>query len=149
MLRKLSTLLSRADMEKFNFNCSTKNIPIPTNKEYLKRLIDMTEKLINRMRWRAYHFLNPSTAPDHRETYGFNSKKTPPQVPELNEFEAKMTNLIQNIESKASRPSEFQKKLSEHVESVNKDNNLYVPADKTTNFYKMNANDYKTLLKKT
>lgn len=135
-------------MERFNFNCSTKNIPIPTNKQYLKRLIEMTEKLINRMRWRAYHFLNPSTAPDHRETYGFNSKKTPPQVPELNEFEAKMTNLIQNIEFKAPRPSEFQKKLSEHVESISKDNNLYVPADKTSNFYKMNASDYKTLLKK-
>ena len=44
-------------MERFNFNCSTKNTPIPTNKEYVKRLIEMTEKLINRMRWRAYHFL--------------------------------------------------------------------------------------------
>ena len=108
----------------------------------------MTEKLINRMRWRAYHFLNPSTASDLRETYGFNSKKTSPQVPELNEFETKMINLIQNIEFKAPRPSEFQKKLSEHVESINKDDNLYVPADKTTNFYKMNTNDYKTLLKK-
>ena len=135
-------------MERFNFNCSTKIIPIPTNKEYLKRPIEMTEKLINRMRWRAYHFLNPSTASDHRETYGFNSKKTSPQVPELNEFETKITNLIQNIEFKAPRPSEFQKKLSEHVESINKDDNLYVPAEKTTNFYKMNTNDYKTLLKK-
>ena len=58
-----------------------------------------------------------------------------------------MTNLIQNIEFKAPRPSEFQKKLSEHVESINKDDSLYVPADKTTNFYKMKTNDYKTLLK--
>ena len=57
-----------------------------------------------------------------------------------------MTNLIQNIEFKAPRPSEFQKKLSEHVESINKDDSLYVPADKTTNFYKMKTNDYKTLL---
>jgi len=32
-------------MERFNFDCSTKNIPIPTNKEYLKRLIEMTEEL--------------------------------------------------------------------------------------------------------
>ena len=115
---------------------------------YMKRLIEMTEKLINRMRWRAYHFLNPSSESEHRETYGFNSKKTPPQVPELSEFEAKMTNLIQNIEFKEPRPTEFQKELSEHVESMNKDNNLYVPADKTTNFYKMNVSDYNTLLKK-
>ena len=135
-------------MERFNFNCSTKNIPMPTNKEYLKRLIEMTEKLINRMRWRAYHFLNSSSESDHRETYGFNSKKTPPQVPELNEFEAKMTNLIQNIEFKDLRSTEFQNELSKHVESMSKDNNLYVPADETTNFYKMNASDYNTLLKK-
>lgn len=32
--------------------------------------------------------------------------------------------------------------------SINKGSNLYVPADKTTNVYEMNASDYKTLLKK-
>ncbi|PFX16668.1 Fibropellin-1 [Stylophora pistillata] len=51
-------------------------------------------------------------------------------------------------ENRAPHPSELQKKLSQHVDSINKDSNLYVPADKTTNFYKMNANDYKSLLNK-
>lgn len=91
-----------------NFSLQLKTIYIYICK-YLKRLIEMTERLINRMRWRAYHFLNTSSVSDHHETYGFNSKKTPLQVPELNELEDKMTNLIRNIEFKAPRPSEFQK----------------------------------------
>ena len=81
-------------MEKINFECPTRNIPIPTNKEYLKRLIEMTEKLTKRMRWRAYHFLNPSPTKQRQETYGFKTTKSPPHVPELNEFESKMINLI-------------------------------------------------------
>ncbi|CAB4029369.1 Hypothetical predicted protein [Paramuricea clavata] len=84
----------------------------------------MTGKLINRMRWRAYHFLKPSTTNNEQQTYGFKSKKTPPQVPELNEFETKMTNMIHNIEFRTPRPSEFQRKLSEHTEAINKDANL-------------------------
>lgn len=135
-------------MQRINFDCSTKNIPIPTNKEYHKRLIEMTGKLINRMRWRAYHFLKPSTINNEQQTYGFKSKKTPPQVPELNEFETKMTNMIHNIEFRTPRPSEFQHKLSEHTEAINKDANLYIPADKTTNFYRMTTDNYKSLLKK-
>ncbi len=76
------------------------------------------------------------------------SKRSPPQVPELNEFETKMTNMIHNIEFRKPRPSEFQCKLSEHTEAINKDPNLYIPADKTTNFYRMTTDNYKSLLKK-
>ncbi len=63
-------------------------------------------------------------------------------------FETKMTNMIHNIEFRKPRPSEFQCKLSEHTEAINKDPNLYIPADKTTNFYRMTTDNYKSLLKK-
>ena len=77
-----------------------------------------------------------------------NRRKSQPQAPELNEFETKMTNMIHNIEFRTPRPSEFQHKLSEHTEAINKDANLYIPADKTTNFHRMTTDNYKSLLKK-
>lgn len=135
-------------MEKLNFDCSTKNIPIPNSKDYIKRFIGMTEKLIKRMRWRAFYFLNPNAPTEQKETYGFNSSKTPPQIPELNDFENKMTSLIQSIEFRAPRQSEFQDKLHNCIQTINKNENMYVPADKTTNYYKLSADEYELLLKK-
>ena len=44
-------------MEKASLNYSLKNIPIPNKESYMKQLIGYTESLIQRMRWRAYHFL--------------------------------------------------------------------------------------------
>lgn len=134
-------------MERLNLNCSTKNIPIPKSKDYLKRFVEMTEKLIRRMRWRAFFFLNPDAKQEQNETYGFNSKKSPPKIPELNEFETKMTNLIQNIEFRKPRYSEFQNGLSNQIKTISKDNDIYVPADKTNNFYKVTTVKYESLLK--
>ena len=36
---------------------SMKNIPIPKNNEYMKKLIGQMEKIIKRMRWKALFFL--------------------------------------------------------------------------------------------
>ena len=38
-------------------NYSLKNIPIPSNRLYLKKLTEMTESVLKRMRWRAFFFL--------------------------------------------------------------------------------------------
>ena len=46
-------------METKQFGYSTKNIPIPPEKEYRKMLIEKTENLCRRMRWKAHFFLNP------------------------------------------------------------------------------------------
>jgi len=43
-------------MERTLFNYSTKNIPIASEKCYTKRLIEKTEELLRRMRWKAFHF---------------------------------------------------------------------------------------------
>ena len=112
------------------------------------RLIEMTSKLIYRMRWRAFFFLNPSTSERGKDNYGFNSKRTPPLVPDVNEFETKITELIQKVEFKISRPSEFQKKLSAYSETIRNDSSVFVAADKTTNLYRMPANHYEALMKK-
>ena len=70
-------------MEATQFDYSTKNIPVPSEKDYSKKLIEKTEQLWKRMRWKAPFYLNPQNEHKTKETYGFNSKTTPSQVPEL------------------------------------------------------------------
>ena len=43
-------------MEKFTINYSTKNIPLSTKKLYLKSLTEKVEKVIKRMRWKAFFY---------------------------------------------------------------------------------------------
>lgn len=56
-------------MDKFIFKYSMKNIPVPSNSEYIKRLIEEVETFTKRLRWRAFFFLNPESKHDHNETY--------------------------------------------------------------------------------
>ena len=129
----MSTLLK--EMERVNFKTSTKNIPFSKPETYLKRLIEKTEHFIRRMRWKAFFFLNPSARSEIQETYGFNSTKTPPPIPEMSVFERKMGDMIKNVKF---RPQEnnFQKQLSRKIKEINKDDKILVKADKTSNFYK-------------
>ena len=65
-------------MERTRFNYSMKNIPIPPRNSYLKKLIEKTESLIKRMRWKAFFFGRNNEKDkdnnDDNETnnYGFN-----------------------------------------------------------------------------
>jgi hypothetical protein len=58
------------------------------------------------MRWKAHFYLNAQNEHKTKETYGFNSKTTPAQVPELTSFENRMLKMIQNIKFKDTK---FQK----------------------------------------
>ena len=106
-----------------------------------------TEQLCKRMRWRAYFYLHPEIQHESKENYGFNSKQSPPQVPELINFENRMVDLIQNIKFRKQK-CKFQKKLATDMNIINKSEDLFVPADKTTNFYKMDPHSYTKLLDK-
>ena len=132
-------------MDRINLGYSTKNIPIPAKKEYLQRLISSTEKFIKSIRWRTYFFLNPNKKPSKKETYGFTSTKTPPQIQELKEFEDGILHLVQNIEFKSTNKA-FQKQLNQDIEKTKKGTRLLIPADKTTNFYKVKPDQYNKLL---
>ena len=48
---------------------------VPPRNECTKKLIEKTEQLCRRMRWKAYFFLNPGTLATQKNTYGFNSRK--------------------------------------------------------------------------
>ena len=86
-------------MEKFNISYSTKNIPLPSCKDYLHWLIEKTKQFLHRMRWKAQFFLNPDTTSSSKETYSFKSTNNPPPIEELKDFEDNMLKMIQSIQA--------------------------------------------------
>ena len=131
-------------MKRAAFNYSTKNIPVASNKEYIKQLIDKTEQFLCRMRWKAFHFLNREKA-EEKETFGFKTKNCPPVIEELRNCEEGMTQIIQKVKFRKIK-CQFQKELNDDITSVKSDNRLFVKADKCTNFYKLDTAKYNQLL---
>ena len=132
-----------------DFEYSMKNIPLASKNAFLQTLIAKTESLIQRMRWKAFFFLNKNTDDATKETYGFKSKRSPPHVKELNEFEDCILDMIQRVEFKTNtHPNDLQKKLSKDAKEIKEEKNIFVKADKTTNYYKTEPNDYMTLVDK-
>ena len=134
-------------MEQVKLGYSTKNIPIPSKREYSSCLIEKTRQFLKNVTWRAYFTLNPKPT-TAKQTFGFNSSENPPRVPELKDFQDCMIDLIQNIEFKnsAKKVGKFQHTLNNDLKKLKKDTELLVPADKTSNHYKVPPSDYKTLL---
>lgn len=84
------------NLEAKNFGYSLRNIPVPTNASYLKCLVEKIESLIIRMRWKALFYNNSDNDSVNKlkETFGFRSKKTPPQNELLKPFEDDLIGLI-------------------------------------------------------
>ena len=80
-------------------NYSLKNIPMPPNELYMRKLVEMTESVMKKIRWRAFFFLRSEEEGDVQkdEKYGFNSCKCPPQMDELKNFESDVAELIRNV----------------------------------------------------
>ena len=134
-------------MEQKNFGYSLKNIPIPPKQCYIKSFVEKTEHFLKRMRWKAHFFDNPTDTSTHQQQYfGFPSDRTPPTNKELTLFENDMYSIIKSIQYSESRRSELQCKLTKDINEMNQSNEIYVPADKTTNMYKLPKQDYTQLL---
>ena len=132
-----------------DFEYSTKNIPLASKNAYLQVLSAKTESLIQRMHWKAFFFLNKNCNDTSKESYGFNLKRSPPHAAELNEFEDCMLEMIQRVEFKTNTYSnDLQKKLNKDVKEIQEEHNIFVKADKTTNYYKTAPEDYMTLVNK-
>ena len=125
---------------------SMKNIPIPKNSEYMKKLIAQTEKIVRRMRWRALFFLKEEdkykTLVDDiefhgkEETYGFNSTRKPPPIKEIEPFEKDLYDIVKNIVfCEDNKHGKFQKNLSKHSADMNKTNSVIIAGDKSNNYY--------------
>ena len=116
LLMLLSTLSVR-NMDQVNFNLSLKNIPIPTKTEYLSELISSVGIFVANLRWRSFHFLNPSNS-DRKETFGFKTTEPAPGVAELKDFENDMYDLVKNVKFKQN----VLEHPTEHIETQHEGN---------------------------
>merc|ERR1711884_994404 len=121
---------------------SMKNIPIPNDTEYKKKLISQIEKIVRRMRWRALFFLKEDDKYkalmddiefyEKEETYGFNSVPKPPPVKELELFEKEIYNIVRNIVFHENYNYEkFQKELSKDLSELKKSEKVIIAANKS------------------
>ena len=136
--------------KRMTLSYSLKNIPIPSNRLYMKKLIEMAESVMKRMRWRAFFFLrsdDEEVEQGEEEYYGFRSRRCPPQMDELKPFEDDMEKLIGNIQFRRSRDS-FQRTLQRDAAYIRGSSDVFVPADKTKNVYRMVRAQYEWLLRK-
>lgn len=133
------------DIVQKSFQYSTKSIPAPSDKDYIIGLIDKAEMCLKRMRWKAFFFLNPNMSTANKENYGFKSRRTPPAIPALANFEDKVIKAIRNTKFHKN-PCQFQKDLQRDIRYICDSDKLLVPADKTNNYYRISADDYNKLL---
>ena len=132
-------------MVRFDINYSKKNIPIPSEKEYITQLISKVESVGKRMRWKALQFLGKFES-NGKQTFGFKSTKCPPAIDELGPFDSDLQRMIYNIEFRHIR-NKLLSKLSKHIKSIKKTKELLINADKSTNIYKISIEDYQKHLR--
>ena len=117
-----------------NIDYSLKNIPIPGKDAYLKSLLSKTENFIQRLRWKAYFFLNPDQKKSDIKTFGFKTEKSAPQVRQLVNFETDLYSIIENLEF-TNCQSNFQKQLKKDVKKINESKSIFILGDKSPNVY--------------
>ena len=88
--------------------------------------------------------MSPVTAAE-KETSGFKTKNCQPVIEEMKAFEEGMIHIMQNIEFKDTN-CQFQQDLNNNIVSVKNDDRLFVKADKSTNYYKLDTTEYNQLL---
>ena len=131
-----------------------KNIPIPSQNTYLKCLTDKVENFIRRLRWKAFWFdKNSNNSNDKNDendeatsNYRFKTNKTPPTNTHLKSFEDELYEMIRNIEF-TNRRDHFQSQLRQDVRDIRSSENVLVFADKTSNLYEVDKEQYNKLLK--
>ena len=142
----MSTLVHNVHkMKKTQFDYSTKNIPIPNRNTYKISFLDKVESLIKRMRWKAYFFLNPSTD-KNRSQIDLKSCKFPPPIDKLIPFEDDLFHMVETIKFRKTTNS-FQENLKRDVNKIQSSTKIFVPADKTRNYYELDKDHHDKLLR--
>ena len=129
-------------MEKLQLHYSPKNIPIPSERSYKLQLMDKIDQVIKGMRWKAFFYMNRSE--DTQETYGLKSLNCPPKIKEMVPFEKDLWNLVNKSKFRKIK-SKFQRQLNEDIREIKRSNKVLVFADKTSNIYKLDTDEYKKL----
>ena len=133
-------------MEQINLEYSTKNIPVPDQKTYLTMLITSLEQGLHRMQWSALHYLYPKTGKTEKQTFGFSTPLTPPNLEELQEFKQGLVKIVENIKF-TNYTNPLQEKMKQDIKDIRSTDKILMGAEKTTNFYKVKPEMYEKLLK--
>ena len=130
-------------MEKQTPTYSMKNIPVPPRHIYEKQMVEKSESLLRRMRWKLFVHKNPDLFTHDYKNFGFNSLNKPPPDKDLENFENEFMDLVSpnNIQyRKIDDP--FQMELKNEVRNINNSDKVIVFADKSKNIYKIPVEDY-------
>ena len=130
-------------MNPFHFNCSLKNIPLPSKAQYHRILVDKMEKFIGNLRWKLYHIQAPGN--QSKETFGFKSTNPPPPIRELAAFEDDLHKLVKDIEFRPVR-NNFQNDLKAQIRKIHESQDVIIKADKSKNLYSVPIQEYNVLL---
>ena len=132
-----------------------KNVPTHSKSSCLYKLINKLEKLLKRMRWKALFFdrdqansninVNNNVQHRHINTFNLKTRKCPPQIQDMKEFEKDLQTMIESIKFRSSQ-NEFQKKFKEDIKLINSSKNIILSADKTQNFYEIKKEDYEKII---
>ena len=133
-------------MELKDFELAMKNIPIAGKKEYQIQLLHSVNVFIKNAKWRACFALNLNENENRKNTYGFNSTRAPPFIEELVELQKKLIEMVRNVKYVDTIRNELQDRLRKETKEIKKDSKLFVPADKTSNHYKVEAESFEDLL---
>ena len=80
-----------------------------------------------------------------KENFGFESENCPPQCRDLFGFESDLYEMARSVKFKQVN-NPFQRQLANNAKMINTSASLFVPADKTTNLYKVDNRRYDKLL---
>ena len=131
-------------MDSTDFRYPMKNIPLPSEDSYKYKLIAKTEQLLKQMRWKAFFFektvshnnSNNNTTSDNQNKYNLKSRRCPPQIEGLKNFENDLIKMIENIKFK-NISDNFLDKLKEDTNKIKSSEKVFVFTDKTQNFYEV------------
>ena len=105
--------------------------------------MDKIEHVIKRMRWKAFFYINPSRE-NMQQTYGLKTLNCPPKIKEMVLFERDLWDLVNKIKFRKVSSS-FQNQLKEDIKAIKKSKKIFVFADKTSNIYQIEKDEYNKL----
>ena len=147
-------------MDKVIFKYSHKDIPIHSNKSYLIKMMDMTSKFINKMRWKVYwhekqqnidsEIPTPGSTTTDQTDFNVNknilpSKRSAPTSGKITAFENDLFSLCKNLKFKKNN-CKYQSDLIKSIEELKEKRKVIVKAYKTSNLYKVDVDLYKKTL---
>ena len=113
----------------------------------MELFIQSTEKFYKNFSWYVCRKLYPESFQNSKETYGLNLCKAPPRLNELKDFEKDLALFVRKIKFR-KRTNKFMSVLNMEKKKISRQNELIIPADKTSNRYLVKIDEYNKLMEK-